>query len=336
MTRSMVVSSLLLAMYAFGLAEDCNPTPPTGNPPPQTDPAAGQPQQNPTQPDPSTSAGQNAAGTDPGTAIGGALQLPPWASVFDSGSLPDPTGNDTRVPWASEYWPVYEDSINYRWDQDRTGVGGPAVGGTLTDSVTSGSFFAPTPSAGAGPAPASLAVVKDNKTFWWNRLETRALHSRADIIIHKTKEVVPPPKPPPCPVSTAHGNVNGGHHVTVPIDTVPDGGYVGTGGAGPCIGVIVWDGKYIYVFHFLAGSDNIKGTLKDVLSGLGAGAKAVVFGNDDSVPSNDALNDAVDALNGNPNISGGAGFVNSESVYVQVGAGGSVSVVAVPPPPPPK
>jgi len=169
MTRSMVVSSLLLAMYAFGLAEDCNPTPPTGNPPPQTDPAAGQPQQNPTQPDPSTSAGQNAAGTDPGTAIGGALQLPPWASVFDSGSLPDPTGNDTRVPWASEYWPTYEDSINYHWDPDMPGPGVGAGCGTLTDSVTGGSFFAPD-GAGTG-SPVSDGGVVTGKAWWEYKYE---------------------------------------------------------------------------------------------------------------------------------------------------------------------
>lgn len=169
MARSMVVSSLLLAMYAFGLAEDCNPTPPAGDPPAQTGPAAGQPEQNPTQPDPSTSVGQNAAGTDPGTAIGGALQSPPWMSVFDSGSLPDSTGMDTCTPWATVYWATYEDSINHDWDRDMPGLGGDARGGTLTDSTTSGSFFAPD-GAGTG-SPVSDGGVGTGKAWWEYKYE---------------------------------------------------------------------------------------------------------------------------------------------------------------------
>jgi hypothetical protein len=44
-------------------------------------------------------------------------------SIFSSAleyrlaSLPD-TGAATNVPWASSYWPVYEDSINYKWGND--------------------------------------------------------------------------------------------------------------------------------------------------------------------------------------------------------------------------
>lgn len=44
-------------------------------------------------------------------------------SIFDANleyrldSLPL-TGQATNIPWASSYWPVYEDSINYRWDGD--------------------------------------------------------------------------------------------------------------------------------------------------------------------------------------------------------------------------
>src|SRR5262249_29957054 len=29
--------------------------------------------------------------------------------------LPD-QGEVTNIPWAASYWPVYEDSINYKWD----------------------------------------------------------------------------------------------------------------------------------------------------------------------------------------------------------------------------
>jgi hypothetical protein len=66
-------------------------------------------------------------------------------SIFNSAleyrfaSLPD-NGAATNVPWASSYWPVYEDSINYKWDGQESAASkyGRAFGITgIEDAVSS-------------------------------------------------------------------------------------------------------------------------------------------------------------------------------------------------------
>ena len=41
-----------------------------------------------------------------------------------------------------------------------------------------------------------------------------------------------------------------GSHIIVPVEDIPEGSFVGEEGTGPCIGVIVYDGENVYVFHF--------------------------------------------------------------------------------------
>lgn len=270
---------------------------------------------------------------DPGACVGNGLGAQTLAHPPFDEALRVPTPPALEVPPAvrdvtdalvAGLGPTRDEARHHRTASGEPPLDVMSMTDLMTAWATGGVWFWPAPAAAAAPA---APKVERNKKFFVGRIAWFGRRSRADIIIHDTKPVDPPPPTVPPPISTCHGNVNGGDHVTVPIGTVPTGGYVGTGGAGPCIGVLVWDSKDIYVFHFNANDDDIAGTLKEVLSGLGSGATGVVFGNDDSPSSNEALEEAAGALNGNPNISGGAGFVNAGSAYVQVGAGGSVSAV---------
>lgn len=59
---------------------------------------------------------------------------------------------------------------------------------------------------------------------------------------------------------------------------------VGSDGTGPCIGMIVWSPDKVTVAHFWAGKDDPEASLSGL--SLGSGAKAYLFGGDDSHPSN--------------------------------------------------
>src|SRR5262245_25274389 len=66
-----------------------------------------------------TKANQDAVKADEGKAEGWSSSDNPF--IFGGGleqriaSLPQ-VGEAQNIPWAGNYWPVYEDSINHRWD----------------------------------------------------------------------------------------------------------------------------------------------------------------------------------------------------------------------------
>ncbi|MBI3074394.1 MAG: hypothetical protein HYY84_19965 [Deltaproteobacteria bacterium] len=120
--------------------------------------------------------------------------------------------------------------------------------------------------------------------------------------------------------------VNGGEHMVVPVSEIPNGTLVGTFGAGPCIGVIVYDCHNVYVFHFASGSDDIAGTLTAALKSVGEGARVVVFGGDGTGTSNPALKETLDVLTKDPRLQTPE-HANSEGLFVRNGANGQPEVV---------
>ena len=94
------------------------------------------------------------------------------------------------------------------------------------------------------------------------------------------------PKTPPKKIGRVSGTgVLGGNYTTV--TGVPPGSVAGSGGAGPCIGLIVTTPNgTVYVFHFTA-NDDPAATLGSIK--FPKGSHAGIFGGDNSQPSNETL-----------------------------------------------
>ncbi|MFN7891403.1 MAG: hypothetical protein ACK5OC_14015 [Pirellula sp.] len=110
--------------------------------------------------------------------------------------------------------------------------------------------------------------------------------------------------------------VSGGQHIVVPIDSAPEGALVGSTGAGPCIGLIVHDNDNIYVFHFAQTTD-VSETIDIAIQELGDDAHAAIFGGDGSALSEQTLEEVMDYLHGNPEITID-GYADTPGLWIDV------------------
>jgi hypothetical protein len=108
--------------------------------------------------------------------------------------------------------------------------------------------------------------------------------------------------------------VSGGQHIVVPLEDVPEGGLVGSTGAGPCVGLIIVDDENIYVFHFTQTTD-VSQALAEAIDDLGADAHAAIFGGDGSPLSEQTLEEVMDYLNAHSEITID-GYSNTPGLWV--------------------
>lgn len=104
------------------------------------------------------------------------------------------------------------------------------------------------------------------------------------------------------------------------IGGIRPGQTFGTGGLETCIGVIVWDGTWIYVTH-ISPDDDAEGMLDDMLKGVGKGATAVVAGGNDDEASVEQLEEVIDELR-DRNIDV-AGYANCSGIHVTTDENGN-------------
>jgi hypothetical protein len=142
------------------------------------------------------------------------------------------------------------------------------------------------------------------------------------------------------PAEDSIGLPSGGVHIVVPVEDLADGEFAGAEGMEGCIGVIVYDGENIYVFHFNT-QDDPTDTLDQVLDGVGDGAHAAIFGGDGTWPSEQTLEDVMDYFDDHPEITID-GYADYPGLYVDNEGGYHITPVIAslpdpeePPPPPP-
>ena len=122
----------------------------------------------------------------------------------------------------------------------------------------------------------------------------------------------------------ANTTVTAGNSQIVPVSALAPGQTVGTSALESCIGVIVNDGKTIYVTHIKPEEDAGK-TLANLLSTLGANAHAVIAGGNGDPGSNLTLKEARAYLEGRGITI--EGFANYEGIHVVKNPDGSLSYV---------
>ena len=132
------------------------------------------------------------------------------------------------------------------------------------------------------------------------------------------------PEVGPRDIQTSIG-VSGGEHIVVPIDQVPDGVLVGSTGAGPCIGLIIVDADYIYVFHFAQTTD-VAQTISVAIQDLGDDAHAAIFGGDGTPLSEQTLENVMDYLGSHPDITID-GYSDTPGLWVDADGGYHINEV---------
>ncbi len=134
--------------------------------------------------------------------------------------------------------------------------------------------------------------LKDLSEGFLRLKETHTAPKKTEVL----RQVGALPKPERASLDTNNSaGVSGGTYKVFP--KIPAGTCVGTGGAGPCIGLIIQTldpEKSVYVFHFGAIDDPLT-TLKKA-GPFPKGSRAALFGGDNSEPSNVTLKLAMDYL----------------------------------------